>query len=173
MKPILTQEQIQKRVRELGRQISNDYRKTPLTAICVLETGFIFMADLVRSMDVPVECQFLKPFYREKAENNIVTTEIFYSPEVQVDGKHVLLVDGILQSGVTAEFLIRTMFSRGAASVKTVVLLDRQAMRRVPLQPDYFGFLIDNTYLVGYGLDAQRIYRNLPYIAALAQENQD
>lgn len=166
MKPILTEEQIQSRVRELGHQISNDYKDKSITAVCVLETGFVFMADLVRHIDVPVECQFLKPFYREKTENNIVTTEVFYSPEVNVTGKHVLLVDGILQSGVTAEFLIRNMLSRGAASVKIAALLDRQSMRRVQLQPDYFGFLIDNTYLVGYGLDAQRLYRNLPYIAA-------
>lgn len=170
MKTILTQEQLQKRVREVARQITDDYRGRTPTVICVLENAFVFMADLVRGIDITIECQFLKPFFREKTENNIVTTEIFFTPEVDVAGKDVILVEGILQSGVTTEFLVRNLIARGAASVKVCVLLDRQMQRRVQIQPDYFAFLIDDAFLVGYGLGTQQLYRNLPYVAALPRD---
>src|SRR3954463_8069606 len=104
---IITAEQLQKRVRELGRQISDDYSGKSLQVVCVLENAFIFMADLVRVLDVPIICRFVKPFTREVVDKNVSTTEIFFSPETDVVGQDVLLVEGLIQTGVTSEFLVR------------------------------------------------------------------
>lgn len=164
---LLSAEQIRKRVQELARQISADFKGKTVYAIGVLENGFIFMSDLVRELEVPVVCQFVKPAFKEP---NSTTTEIFFSPEIDVHGQHVLLVEALVQSGITSEFLLRNLAARGAATVKLAVLLDKQSARRVPLQPDYFGFLMNESFVVGYGLGAPHLGRNLPYIATRAQE---
>lgn len=166
LKVLLTTEQISKRVKELARQISEDYRGKTMHAVCVLENGFIFMADLVRGLEVPVVCQFMKPQFTEVQQGATSTTEIFFTPEPNVKGTDVLLIEGLVQSGVTSEFLIRTMMARGAKSVKLVAFLDKQKERRVELQPDYFGFLIDESFVVGYGLGSPHLGRNLPYVAS-------
>ncbi|HXY77710.1 MAG TPA: phosphoribosyltransferase family protein [Candidatus Acidoferrales bacterium] len=175
LRQVITTEQIQKRVKELGRQISDDYRLEmgegqAVQVLAVLENAFMFLADLVRALDVPVVCQFIKPKYsrRQNGPANEVM-EIFFSHEPEIRGQHILLVEGLVHSGVTSEFLMSDLRARGAASVKLVTLLDRQAARRVSLQPDYFGFLVDETFLVGYGLGAvEQTNRNLPYVAASA-----
>src|SRR6476646_7513370 len=165
---VIPAEQIQKRVREMGRQISDDYRGQSIHLLALLENGFMFMADLVRALEVPVICQFIKPRYRQQGGQGPGDfLEIFFSHEPDIKGQHVLLVEGLLHSGVTSEFLMNDLRARGAASVKLATLLDRQSARRVQLQPDYFGFLVDEAFLVGYGLGSpEQIYRNLPYIGA-------
>ncbi len=168
LRQVITSEQIQKRVKELGRQISDDYKGQTIQMLAVLENAFMFLADLVRAVDVPVVCQFIKPRYsRQQAGSPSDIMEIFFSHEPEIKGQHILLVEGLVHSGVTSEFLMSDLRSRGAASVKLVTLLDRQAARRVALQPDYFGFLVDETFLVGYGLGAvEQTNRNLSYLAA-------
>ena len=168
---VIPAEQIQKRVREIARQISDDYRGQTLHAMALLENGFMFMADLVRSLEVPVTCQFIKPRYRkQESEGPADILEIFFSHEPNIRGEHVLLVEGLLHSGVTSEFLMNDLRARGAASVKLATLLDRQSARRVQLQPDYFGFLVDEAFLVGYGLGSpHQTNRNLSYLAATNQ----
>ena len=163
---LLSADQIKKRVQEMSRQISADFRGKILHVVCVLENGFIFMADLVRELEIPVVCQFVKPQFKD---TNSSITEIFFSPEVNVEGQHVLLVETLVQSGITSEFLMRNLIGRGAATVKLAALLDKQSARRVSLQPDYFGFLMNESFVVGYGLGAPQMGRNLPYIAARAQ----
>ena len=164
---VIPAEQIQKRVREMARQISDDYKGQTIHALALLENGFIFMADLVRAMEVPVVCQFVKPRYRkQQSDGSNEVMEIFFSHEPVIAGQHVLLVEGLVHSGVTSEFLMSDLRSRGAASVKLATLLDRQSARRVQLQPDYFGFLVDETYLFGYGMGApEQTYRNLAHLA--------
>jgi hypoxanthine phosphoribosyltransferase len=167
LRQVISADQIQKRIRELGRQISDDYRGETVVALGILENGFIFMSDLVRVMDVPVVCAFIKPRYKQTQQGDAPVLEIFFSHELDIQGKHVLLVEGLVHSGVTTEFLMSDLRGRGAASVKLVTLLDRQAARRVPLQPDYFGFLVDDAFLCGYGLGKpEQTGRNLPYLAA-------
>lgn len=168
LRPVITAEQIQKRVKELGRQISDDYEGQTVQVLAVLENAFMFLADLVRAMQVPVVCQFIKPKYsKTQGGSASEVVEIFFSHEPDIKGQHILLVEGLVHSGVTSEFLMGDLRSRGAASVKLATLLDRQAARRVPLQPDYFGFLVDETFLIGYGLGAvEQTNRNLPYLAA-------
>jgi hypoxanthine phosphoribosyltransferase len=163
---LLSADQIAKRVREMARQISADFTGKTVYVVCILENGFMFMADLVRELEVPVVCQFVKPEFTESANN---TTEIFFSPEVDVQGQDVLLVEALVQSGITSEFLIRNLHGRGARTVKLAALLDKQTARRVPLQPDYFGFLMSESFVVGYGLGNPHLGRNLPYISARAE----
>jgi hypoxanthine phosphoribosyltransferase len=172
LRQVIASEQIQKRVKELGRHISDDYRGQTIQALAVLENAFMFMADLVRALDVPVVCQFIKPKYSKQASSQAgkhsgEIVEIFFSHEPDIRGQHILLVEGLVHSGVTSEFLMNDLRARGAASVKLVTLLDRQSARRVALQPDYFGFLVDETFLIGYGLGAvEQTNRNISYLAA-------
>ena len=165
---VIPAEQIQKRVREMGRQISDDYRGRTIHLLALLENGFIFMADLVRALDVPVICQFIKPRYHEdKADGASGILEIFFSHQSDIRDQHVLVVEGLVHSGITTEFLMSDLKARGAASVKLATLLDRQSARRVQLQPDYFGFLVDEAFLVGYGLGSpEQTNRNLPYVGS-------
>jgi len=167
LRSVIAADQIQKRVKELARHISDDYKGHTIQALAVLENAFIFMADLVRALEVPVVCQFIKPKYSKQGNLAGEVMEIFFSHEPDIRGQHILLVEGLVHSGVTSEFLMNDLRARGAASVKLVTLLDRQSARRVALQPDYFGFLVDDTFLIGYGLGAaEQTNRNISYLAA-------
>src|ERR1700690_334910 len=139
LRTVIPTEQIQKRLREMARQISNDYQGKTIHALGLLENGFIFMADLVRALEVPVICQFIKPKYRrEQANTPAGFLEIFFSHELEIVGQHVLLIEGLVHSGVTTEFLMNDLRSRGAASVKLATLLDRPSARRGAFGPGYF-----------------------------------
>jgi len=165
LRVVISTEQLQKRVREMARQISDDYRLRTVHALGVLENGFMFMSDLVRALEVPVICQFIKPRYRQQTGEVL---EIFFSHDADIRGHNVLLVEGLVHSGITSEFLMSDLRARGAASVKLATLLERQSARRVQLQPDYFGFLVDDAYLAGYGLGLpEQTNRNLPYIGCV------
>jgi hypoxanthine phosphoribosyltransferase len=168
LKVLIAADQITKRVQELARQISSHYQGKTLHVVCVLDNAFIFTSDLVRCLEIPLVCQFVKPRFTENASETGTHVEIFFSPEIDVRGQHVLLVECVVQSGVTAEFLMRNLSARGAASVKLVTLLDKQVLRRVSLQPDFFGFLVEESFLVGYGLGSPQLGRNLPYVATSA-----
>src|SRR6202050_1364673 len=170
LRTVIPTEQIQKRLREMARQISSDYQGKTIHALRLLEKGFVVIADLVRVLEVPVICQFIKPKYRREPANVAAGfLEIFFSHELAIAGQHVLLIEGLVHSGVTSEFLMNDLRGRGAASVRLAHLLDRQSARRVALQPDYFGFLVDEAFLIGYGLGAaEQTNRNIPYLAATA-----
>src|ERR1700746_1611579 len=167
LRQVISAEQIQKRVKELARQISDDYRGQTIQILAVLENAFMFQADLVRALEVPVVCQFIKPKYsRSQGGPGSDVMEIFFSHEPDIRGQHILLVEGLVHSDATSEFLMNALRARGAASVKLVTLLDRQSARRVPLQPDYFGFLVDEMFLVGYGFGVVvQTERNMPSLA--------
>jgi len=164
---IISAEEIQKRVRAIARQISNDYSGKTIHALAVLENGFMFMADLARAIEVPMICQFIKPRYKsEPAARDGGVMEIFFSHDIDIRGQHLLVVEGLVHSGLTTEFLMSDLRRRGAASVKLATLVERQSARRVQLQPDYFGFMVDSAFLVGYGLGSpDQVYRNLPFLA--------
>lgn len=171
LRPAISAEQIHKRVREMGRQISDDYPGKTLHVLAILDNSFMFMADLVRALEIPVTCTFVKPRYRQQpAAGPSDVLEIVFSHDLDILGKDVLLVEGLVHSGVTTEFLMNDLRARGASSVKLATLLDRQSARRVQLQPDYFGFLVDEAFLIGYGLGgAEQTNRNLPYLVAANQ----
>jgi hypoxanthine phosphoribosyltransferase len=163
---VVSEAQLQTRIAALGRRISRDYEGRSIFCVGVLENGFIFLADLLRSIHGDVRCQFVRTNVREILENNISTTEIFYTPEVDVAGQHVLLCDGIVSSGQTTEFLVRNLKARGAASIAVCTLLDRQSARRVHLEVTYFGFQVGPQWLAGFGLGAPTCERNVPFIFA-------
>jgi len=169
LKILIPEEKIEKRVQELARQISTEYAGKVVYALCVLENGFMFMADLVRMLEVPVVCAFIKTQEKVVRHGDSTRIEISFIPELNVRGHDVLLIEGIVQSGVTSEFLIRNMTARGASSVKLAAFLDKSSARRVSLQPDYFGFVVDESYMVGYGLGAPDQGRNLGYVATTAK----
>src|SRR6202021_3444962 len=167
LRQVISADQIQKRVPEMGLPVVDDYRGQTIIALGMLENSFLFMADLLRAVDVPVVCAFIKPYYKQSPQGESPLLEIIFSHELAIEDKHVLLIEGLVHSGVTTEFLMNDLRGRGAASVKLATLLDRQSARRVKLQPDYFGFLVDDTFLCGYGLGSpEQTQRNLPYVAA-------
>ena len=170
LKTVISAENVQKRVREMARQISDDYRDREVHVLGILENSFMFMADLVRAMEATVICQFIKPKYTRRVDGNVESMEIFFSHDADVKGKDILLLEGLVHSGVTGEFLMNDLRARGAASVRLATLLDRQSARRVRLQPDYFGFLVDDAFVIGYGLGSpEQTGRNLPGIHALGR----
>jgi len=169
LKVLIPKEKIEKRVQELARQISSEYAGKTVYALCVLENGYMFMSDLVRELEVPVVCAFIKTQEKVIRQGDSTRIEISFIPELDARGHDVLLVEGIVQSGVTSEFLMRNMTARGAASVKMAAFLDKSSARRVSLQPDYFGFVVDESYMVGYGLGGPEQGRNLGYVATTAK----
>ena len=167
-KILLTAEQIQRRVSEIGQQISRDYAGKNLMLLCVLPNGFVFGADLIRAIEIPVSCQFVQP-QRKTVDGAASQIQIHYGPEIEVKGKDVVFVEGLIQSGQTTEFLMRTILGWGASSVKLAAMVDKQTARRVALQPDYMGFIIEETFIIGYGLGDPQYNRNLPHIQSVGK----
>lgn len=161
---VYTADQIKSRVRELAAQIKQDFAGKTICAVCMMENGFVFMADLIREIDRPMLCQFIRGNLTEQGSS----AEIFFSPEPQVQGCDVLLVEGVVQSGLTAEYLSRTLIALGAKSVKIATLLDRRTERQIEIQPDYYCFRIEGPQMVGYGLGLPHLGRNLPFLAISA-----
>jgi hypoxanthine phosphoribosyltransferase len=169
---LIDADKLAKRIQEMGREISEQYSDKTLHAVCVLDDSFMFAADLLRNLDIPVIGSFVKPRFNESPTKTGALLQIFFTPEIKVENEHVLLVETVISTGITAEFLIRNLLARGAASVKMCALLEKQVDRRVPLQPDFFGFLVEQGNLVGYGLGMPKsgLGRNLPYIAQVVSQ---
>jgi hypoxanthine phosphoribosyltransferase len=167
---LISAERIQERVSELARQIAADFKDhRPVTIVGVLTGSLMFLADLVRRLDLPLRIGLIQASsYRGAAT---LPGELRVQPELQPDvrGRHVLLLDDILDTGRTLAHLTRHMHSLGPASVRVAVLLRKEGRQEVPLEPDYCGFNIPNAFVVGYGLDYNDEYRHLPYVAVLPQ----
>jgi hypoxanthine phosphoribosyltransferase len=164
---LLSEVQIQQRVRQLGRQIEADYQGKPLTIVAVLTGSLILLADLIRQIQIPLRVALLQASsYRGTTTSAapLVVNEAF-SPEVA--DRDVLLLDDILDTGQTLATLVRHMSDRGARSVRTAVLLRKIGRQQVPFEPEYCGFTIPDAFVVGYGLDYNDDYRHLPYVAIL------
>jgi hypoxanthine phosphoribosyltransferase len=167
MRVLYAEGPIQKRVRELAKQIDRDYRGKVLHVVGILEQCFMFMADLTRALKVPVIFHFVQPTIRERSEGSLAFREIRYTPEFDARGKDVLLVDGILQSGLTLDHLVRSMLVQDPASVRTACLIEKTAERKVDVITDYVGFKTPAKFVVGYGLSYGGQSHNLPYVAQL------
>ena len=163
---VIPEIELRQRIVSLGRQISEDFKGRSILCVGVLENGFLFAADLVRAITCDVSCQFVMPYVHEIHEGNVTTKQIFYAPEIDVQGRHILICEGILSTGQTTEFLRRNFQARGAASVSVCSLLDRESDRRVDLQSTYWGFRVGPQQLAGFGLGAPALERNLPFIFA-------
>lgn len=163
---IITGEEIRDRIREIGSQISKDYAGKDLVLVCVLKGGCIFVADLMRAIDMPLYVDFLSiSSYTEKSETGAV--RIMKDLDIDITNRDVLVVEDIIDTGFTLGYLLRILKARNPASLKVVVLLDRPALRIVDLPVAYKGFEIPEQFVVGYGLDYHQKYRNLPSICLL------
>ncbi len=169
-KPLLTEAEIQKKVKELGAKITEEYEGKDLIVIGVLKGAYIFFADLVRSIKLPVKIDFLiASSYGLRTETS-GEVKIISDIKEPIKGRDVLLIDDIVDSGLTMNYLRKFVSSKGPKSLKVCVLLDKPARRKTEVTLDYVGFTIPNKYVVGYGLDYQNKYRNLPYVAVLEVE---
>ncbi|MFQ5926261.1 MAG: phosphoribosyltransferase [Terriglobia bacterium] len=171
-KPLYKANQIARRLRALGKEISRDYGDETIDLVGILDNSFVFFADLVRHIHTPVRCHFVRAEYRDIHDlAGHERKEIFYTPEFDAAGKNVLLVDGVLHSGVTIDFLVKRIELSQPKSIKMVVLVDKPIERKVFLEPDYYGFrLASNKVVCGYGLAWDGFYRNLPYVAVPASK---
>ena len=163
---LVNEEQIQSRVAELAGQISCDYEGRELTIIAVMKGAIFFLVDLLRCLRMPVRLEVVHvASYAGTASSG--TVHVLSEISVDIRGRHVLVVDDILDSGLTLSFVVREIQRHSPASVQTCVLLRKQVQRSIPVDADYCGFDIDGEFVVGYGLDYNDLYRNLPYIAEL------
>ena len=167
---LITEEQIRERVREMGRALSEDYGDETPILVNILKGGFIFLADLVRAMDVHCELDFMVvSSYEDKTESSGVV-RILSDLGLNIEGRHVLIVEDIVDTGLTLEYLRELLLARNPTSLKIITLLDKHERRRVPVPLDHVGFRIPDEFVVGYGLDYAQRYRNLPYITVLGEE---
>jgi hypoxanthine phosphoribosyltransferase len=169
MQVLLTAERIQQRVGELARQIAADYDGRPVTIVGVLTGCLMFLADLVRRLDLPLRIVLIQA----SSYRGATTTpgELHIHPDLALDvrGRHVLLLDDILDTGQTLGYLVHYLRGLGPASLRVAVLLRKQGRQQIPLEPDYCGFNIPDAFVVGYGLDYNDEFRHLPYVAVLEQ----
>lgn len=161
---------IQARVRELGQQLSRDYEGKNPVLICILKGAAIFMADLVRHISIPARMDFMAISSYGGGVRTSGVVRILKDLDSSIEGQHVVIVEDIVDSGLTLTYLLDNLQSRHPASLRTCVLLDKPGQRRVPLKTDYVGFEIPDEFVVGYGLDYAENYRHLPYIGVLKAE---
>ncbi len=168
LKVVVSTANIGRRVRELARLISRDYAGKTLHVVGILEDSFIFMADLVRALKVPVVCSFVHSRVRDNDSGAVPMREITYVPPVEVTGRHLLLVGGVCGS-VTFDYLCRTLLAQSPTSLRTAILIDKAKDRRVDVPVHYAAFERSGAYLAGYGLAFEQEFRNLPYLAGVTK----
>lgn len=171
IKEILFKEkEILNKVEELGKQISDDYRGKELVLIGVLKGAFVFMADLARSIDIPLEIDFMAVSSYGSSTKSSGVVRILKDLERPIEGKHILIAEDIIDTGLTLSYLVSNLKSRGAASVSICTLLDKPERRTIDMDLKYKGFNIPDEFVVGYGIDYAEKYRNLKDICILKSE---
>lgn len=166
---LFTAEQISTRIAEIGAEITRDFVGKDLILIGVLKGASVFTADLMRQIDLPLSLEFMAISSYGKAFRSSGEVKIVKDLDVSVEGKHLIVIEDIVDTGLTLSYLLENLESRGAASVKLAALLDKPDARKREVKIDYSGFKVPNEFLVGYGLDAAERYRNLPFVAVLKQ----
>ena len=165
---ILIEEQpLQARIRELGAELSADYAGRELLLVGVLKGAVFFMADLMRSLTVPCEIDFMAISSYGAATDSSGVVRILKDLDINIEGRHVLVVEDIIDSGLTLSYLIRTLEAREPASLEVVALMTKPSRREIDVPVRWIGFEIPNKFVVGYGLDFAERYRNLPYVGVL------
>lgn len=167
LKVLISAEDIARRVQELGREITVDYQGRSLMIIGILKGAVVFMSDLIRQISVPLEVDFMAiSSYGEATETSGVV-QLLKDLDRPIEGKHVLIVEDIIDTGLTLSYLYQLLQSRNPATLKTAVLLDKPERRRTDFTPDYVGFTIPDKFVIGYGLDYNHMHRELPYVGVL------
>lgn len=162
--------QIQDKVKELGATLSRDFEGRNPLVICVLKGAFIFMSDLVKEMTIPLEIDFMAVSSYGQSTKSSGVVKIIKDLDASVEGRDVLIVEDIIDSGLTLSYLIDVLERRNAKSVTVATLFDKPARRSVDLEADYTGITLPDEFVVGYGLDFAEKYRNLPFIGILKPE---
>lgn len=170
MKILIDAERLQSRVDELAEQISRDYADLQPVLICVLKGAVFFMADIARRLDFDIEMDFMAVSSYGSSTDSSGVVRILKDLDMDIEGRHVLLVEDIIDSGLTLKYLTKNLNSRRPASLEIVTLLDKPGRRKAVLPCRYVGFEIGNDFVVGYGLDHAEKYRNLPFIGVLDGE---
>lgn len=166
---LLSEDVILRRVRELGRRISNDYRGKEITIVCVLEGAAVFAADLVKSLDMPTNLDFVQISSYGNGTESTGEVRFLQNLTTNIEGRDVLVVDDIVDSGLTLHHLAKKLLSKRPASLKFCVLLDKVERRTEDVKVDYVGFAVPDEFIIGYGLDYAGQYRGLRYIATLGE----
>lgn len=166
---MLSAEDIAKRVRELGEEISRDFVDKDLVVVGILKGAVIFMSDLVREIKVPLEIDFMATSSYGASTKSSGVVQLLKDLDTAIEGRDVLVVEDIIDSGLTLSYLSQLLQSRKPASVRTAVLLDKPDRRQTDLVPDYVGFSIPDKFVIGYGLDFNHKYRELPYIGVVTE----
>jgi len=164
---LISQEEIRKRVKEMALEISRDYSGKDLLMVGILKGSFVFLADLLRSLEQDAAVDFMGTVSYGVSTESSGEVRITKDLEQSVSGRHVLLVEDIVDTGLTLRYLLDTLKTRQPASLKVCALLDKPARRRTRVNLDYYGFIIPNVFVVGYGLDYGEKYRGLPYVGVL------
>jgi len=167
---LITQEQIHQRTRELAQEISSDYEGQDLLLICVLKGGIVFLVDLMRELTIPHAVDFMATSSYGASTESSGAVRILKDLDKSIQGQHVLIVEDIIDTGHTLDYLTRILHERGPASLRICTLLNKQERREIEIPIDYVGFNIPNKFVIGYGLDFDEIYRNLPFVGVLKPE---
>lgn len=167
---LLSAEQIQARVKEMAEQIATDYRGREPVLVGVLDGAVVFLADLMRALPIAVRVDFVKWSSYGDATVSSGEVQVLKDLGSSIEGKHVLVVEDIVDTGLTLRYLLENFENRSVASLAVAALLDKPSRRKVDVKLDYVGFQVPDEFVVGYGLDLAQRYRNLPYVAVLKPE---
>ncbi len=167
---LISEQELQNRVKELGAQISADYAGKDLLLVCVLKGGVMFLSDLLRAISIPVSIDFMATSSYGASTQSSGVVRIIKDLDTPLEGRNVLIVEDIIDTGHTLDYLVRILNERKPASLRICTLLNKAERRELDIQVDYIGFDIPNEFVVGYGLDYGEKYRNLPYVGVLKPE---
>jgi hypoxanthine phosphoribosyltransferase len=166
---LIPTDQLQARIREMGAEITRDYAGRRPELICVLKGAMLFMSDLMRAIDLNLTIDFIAVSSYGRGTSTTGEVRIIKDLDEPLEGRDIILVEDILDTGLTLNYLVNNFRSRGASSIKIVTLLNKPDRRKVEVIPDYVGFTIPDKFVVGYGLDYAERYRNLPYIGVVKE----
>lgn len=164
---LISEDEIQTAVKRMGKEITDDYQGQSLIVIGILKGAFAFMSDLIQEIELPVEIDFMDVSSYGMGTTSTGEVRILKDIDIQVEGRNVLLVEDIVDTGLTLSYLMKVMESRGAKDVRVASLLSKPSRRERAVSIDYIGYEVEDKFVVGYGIDFAERYRNLPYIACL------
>ncbi len=167
---LISEEQIRQRTHELAQEISRDYESKDLLLVCVLKGGIVFLVDLMRELTIPHSIDFMATSSYGASTESSGVVRILKDLDKPIEGRNVLIVEDIIDTGHTLDYLTRILHERAPASLHICTLLNKQERREVDIPIDYVGFNIPNKFVIGYGLDFGEIYRNLPFVGVLKPE---
>lgn len=169
-KVLIDEETLQLKIKELGEKITKDYEGKELLVVCILKGAVMFVTDLIKRIDLPLEIDFMAVSSYGNATKSSGVVRILKDLNEEINGKHILIVEDIIDSGLTLSYLIDNLKTRNPASVAVCTLLDKPDNRKTPIDISYTGFVVPDEFVVGYGLDYAEKYRNVPFIFVLKEE---